>query len=86
MQGDEPMANAPKIRTNALAYLRMSSAANIDGDSATRQRVAIKAYAKWLGWKWWANIMMPQSAVPTTWNSGPASLRCWRISTATVSA
>lgn len=43
------MANAPKTRTAALAYLRTSSAANTDGDSAVRQRAAIRAYAKRAG-------------------------------------
>lgn len=32
--------------THALAYLRTSSAANVDGDSETRQRLAIEGYAK----------------------------------------
>jgi DNA invertase Pin-like site-specific DNA recombinase len=32
--------------THALAYLRTSSAANVGGDSDTRQRLAIEAYAK----------------------------------------
>lgn len=33
----------------AIAYLRTSSAANVEGDSAERQRVAIQAYAKRAG-------------------------------------
>lgn len=32
-------------KVKALAYLRTSSAANVEGDSAERQRVAIRAYA-----------------------------------------
>ncbi|MGK7871500.1 recombinase family protein [Falsiroseomonas sp. E2-1-a20] len=40
------MAKLPKAtRTKALAYLRTSSATNVDGDSAERQRIAIRAYA-----------------------------------------
>jgi DNA invertase Pin-like site-specific DNA recombinase len=40
------MAVTPKTRLKALAYLRTSSATNTDGDSAERQRVAIRAYAE----------------------------------------
>jgi DNA invertase Pin-like site-specific DNA recombinase len=40
------MAITPKARRKALAYLRTSSATNTDGDSAERQRVAIRAYAE----------------------------------------
>ncbi|WP_439407931.1 recombinase family protein [Bradyrhizobium sp. DASA03076] len=36
-------------RLQAVAYLRTSSAANVDGDSQTRQLVAIRAYAKAAG-------------------------------------
>ena len=36
------MTNAP---THAIAYLRTSSATNVDGDSQTRQRAAIDRYA-----------------------------------------
>ena len=43
------MAATPKKRASALAYLRTSSAANVDGDSAERQRVAIRAYAERAG-------------------------------------
>ena len=43
------MANAPKTRPAALAYLRTSSVANTDGDSAVRQRAAIRAYARRAG-------------------------------------
>jgi DNA invertase Pin-like site-specific DNA recombinase len=40
------VAKSPKVtRTKALAYLRTSSATNVDGDSAERQRIAIRAYA-----------------------------------------
>ena len=38
-----------KDRPQAVAYLRTSSASNVDGDSADRQRAAIKAYAKRAG-------------------------------------
>jgi DNA invertase Pin-like site-specific DNA recombinase len=37
--------SASQRRQPALAYLRTSSAANVDGDSSERQRVAIRAYA-----------------------------------------
>lgn len=40
---------AAKRREEALAYLRTSSATNVDGDSAERQRVAIRAYAERAG-------------------------------------
>jgi DNA invertase Pin-like site-specific DNA recombinase len=43
------MAITPKARRKALAYLRTSSATNTDGDSAERQRVAIRAYAQRAG-------------------------------------
>jgi DNA invertase Pin-like site-specific DNA recombinase len=43
------MVATPKAQTKALAYLRTSSAANTDGDSAERQRVAIRAYAERAG-------------------------------------
>ena len=39
------MAAPPRQREKALAYFRTSSAMNVDGDSAERQRVAIQAYA-----------------------------------------
>jgi DNA invertase Pin-like site-specific DNA recombinase len=39
------MATPPRQREKALAYLRTSSATNMEGDSAERQRVAIRAYA-----------------------------------------
>ena len=32
--------------TKAIAYLRTSSATNVQGDSSTRQRLAIQGYAK----------------------------------------
>jgi DNA invertase Pin-like site-specific DNA recombinase len=38
-----------KGRPQAVAYLRTSSAANVEGDSAERQRTAILAYAKRAG-------------------------------------
>jgi DNA invertase Pin-like site-specific DNA recombinase len=46
-----PMAKSSKIRTQAVAYLRTSSAANVgeDKDSDKRQRAAIDAYAKRAG-------------------------------------
>ena len=34
------------VMEHALAYLRTSSAANVDGDSETRQRLAIEGYAR----------------------------------------
>jgi DNA invertase Pin-like site-specific DNA recombinase len=43
------MVVTPKAQTKALAYLRTSSAANTDGDSAERQRVAIRTYAERTG-------------------------------------
>ncbi len=43
------MGATPKKRVQGLAYLRTSSAANVDGDSAERQRVAIRAYAERAG-------------------------------------
>lgn len=45
-QGEESMATESKTRTKALAYLRTSSATNAEGDSAERQRVAIRTYAQ----------------------------------------
>lgn len=43
------MATAPRMAEKALAYLRTSSASNVEGDSAERQRVAIQAYAAQAG-------------------------------------
>ena len=43
------MAAAPKTKPKAVAYLRTSSAANVEGDSADRQRAAVRAYAKRAG-------------------------------------
>lgn len=43
------MAATPKKRISTLAYLRTSSAANVDGDSPERQREAIRAYAERAG-------------------------------------
>jgi DNA invertase Pin-like site-specific DNA recombinase len=43
------MAATPKKRISALAYLRTSSATNVDGDSSERQRAAIRAYAERAG-------------------------------------
>jgi DNA invertase Pin-like site-specific DNA recombinase len=45
----EPMAATDKNRPQAVAYLRTSSAANVEGDSPERQRVAIRDYAKRAG-------------------------------------
>jgi DNA invertase Pin-like site-specific DNA recombinase len=47
------MAKSSKIRTQAVAYLRTSSAANVgeDKDSDKRQRAAIDAYAKRAGFE-----------------------------------
>jgi DNA invertase Pin-like site-specific DNA recombinase len=38
-----------KAKPQAVAYLRTSSASNVEGDSAERQRVAIQAYAQQAG-------------------------------------
>ena len=42
---------AGKDRPQAIAYLRTSSAANVEGDSAERQRIAIRNYANRAGLK-----------------------------------
>jgi DNA invertase Pin-like site-specific DNA recombinase len=49
LQGTEAVAATPKKRISALAYLRTSSATNVDGDSSERQRAAIRAYAERAG-------------------------------------
>ena len=33
-------------KTQAISYLRTSTAINLDGDSETRQKIAIEQYAK----------------------------------------
>ena len=40
-----------KGKTNAVAYLRTSSATNADGDSQLRQRAAIAAFSKTAGFE-----------------------------------
>ena len=40
-----------KAKTNAVAYLRTSSATNADGDSQLRQRAAIAAFSKTAGFE-----------------------------------
>ena len=40
-----------KCKTNAVAYLRTSSATNADGDSQVRQRAAIAAFSKTAGFE-----------------------------------
>src|SRR5215210_9467133 len=45
-RGVEAIATGAKTRQHAVAYLRTSSATNVEGDSAERQRVAIRSYAK----------------------------------------
>jgi DNA invertase Pin-like site-specific DNA recombinase len=47
--GDKVMATKQKVK--AIGYARTSSATNVAGDSETRQRLAIEAYAKRAGYE-----------------------------------
>ena len=84
---DKPMTAKPK--TEAVAYIRTSSAANVgaDKDSDKRQRAAITAFAKGSGLVLVAEFTdAAVSGAPIQSSHGRASLPFWTVSRAMASA